>query len=154
MFKEGDSAPVNVKARNIKGEVVSLEGLKDEMTLIYFYPKDGTPGCTLEAKGFQKILDELKQLKVKLIGVSRDSHESHEKFCAKNNLEFEVWSDVDGKFCEAFGVIVEKNMFGKKFMGIQRSTFLLDKNYKIIKIWPKVSPAGHPMEVLQFIRKI
>lgn len=152
MLKEGEFAPKDIKIRDIGGELISLGDLQEEKILVYFYPKDGTPGCTLEAREFQKVLGELRSMNVRLIGVSRDSHESHEKFCSNNNLEFDLWSDVEGDFCNAFGVIVEKNMFGKKFMGIQRSTFLLDADLKVVHVWPRVSPKEHPESVLDLIK--
>lgn len=117
--------------------------------VLYFYPKDDTPGCTTEAKDFRDLSKAFAKADTVVIGVSKDDMKSHEKFCAKFDLDFALASDGDGSVCEAYGVWTEKNMYGKKYMGIQRATFLIDKAGTLAAIWPKVSVTGHAGEVLK-----
>ncbi|MCG3172508.1 MAG: putative peroxiredoxin bcp [Myxococcota bacterium] len=116
--------------------------------VIYFYPKDNTPGCTIEAQEFRDRLDEIHKLGFTVVGVSRDSQKSHCGFIEKHRLNFPLLSDEDGKVCEAFGAWGEKNMYGKKVMGIIRSTFVIGKDGKVLKAWPKVSVKGHVDDVV------
>ena len=125
------------------------KGLK--RTVLYFYPRDNTPGCTTEAKDFTKALPRFKKLGARVLGVSQDSLSSHEKFRDKQALEIDLVSDPDGELCQKFGVIQEKSLYGRKFMGIVRSTFVLDENGKVLREWPKVKVAGHVDEVLEFL---
>ncbi len=127
---------------------ISREDLKDKNIVLYFYPKDDTPGCTLEAKDFKEHNADFKQANTCIIGVSKDSVKSHDAFKEKFCLPFPLSSDEDGSTCEAYGVWVEKSMYGKTYMGIERTTFLIDKNGIIRNIWNKVKVDGHVKEVL------
>ena len=131
--------------------------LKDQVgknVVLYFYPRDDTPGCTTEACDFRDQMAALKKAGTVVFGVSTDSVASHEKFAAKFELPFTLLADEDHKICEKYGVWVEKNMYGKKSMGIQRVTFLIDKEGKIAAVWPKVKVAGHVDEVLEKINEL
>ena len=127
--------------------------LKIPLSIIYFYPKDDTPGCTKEAIEFSDYFEKLKKLGVKIIGVSKDSIEKHKKFKNKYNIKFDLASD-DGTLCNLFNVWVEKSMYGKKYMGIERSTFVIDKDLKIINVWRNVKVKGHVEEVYNFIENL
>ncbi|WP_136161683.1 peroxiredoxin [Sphingomonas flavalba] len=116
--------------------------------VLYFYPKDDTSGCTREALDFTALAGEFADAGVQLLGVSRDSLDSHRKFAAKHGLKVTLASDEDGALCEAFGVWVEKNLYGRKYMGIERATFLIDADGKVAKVWRKVKVAGHAEAVL------
>ncbi len=116
--------------------------------ILYFYPKDATPGCTLEGEQFRDLHDEFLRAGVKVFGVSRDSVASHEKFKTNMKFPFDLLSDSDEKLCKIFGVIKEKNMYGKKVMGIQRSTFLIGRNNEIVQEWRGVKVDGHAAAVL------
>ena len=152
MLKEGDKAPSFNMPTN-KGENVSLSKLKGQKIVLYFYPRDDTPGCTKEACGFRDDLSKYKRAGAVVIGVSRDSVESHEKFVKKFNLNFTLASDKDGDVCEKYDAWRLKNMYGKEYMGIGRSTFLIDTKGKINKIWPKVKVDGHVDEVLKAVKE-
>ena len=131
------------------GKKVSTKALLGQALVLYFYPKDDTPGCTNEASQFRDLYDDFRKRGADIVGVSRDSVASHQKFKEKHHIPFTLLSDVDSKLCDAFGVIVEKNMYGKKSMGVQRSTFLFDENGKLVAVWPKVTVDGHAEEVLE-----
>jgi len=133
---------------------IKLSDLKGRNLVLYFYPKDDTPGCTLEGKDFRDQHDKLKKMKTVVLGVSRDTIASHEKFKGKYEFPFELLSDVDEKLCKLFDVIKEKNMYGKKVMGIERSTFLIDKEGVLRKEWRKVKVDGHVDEVLSAIKEL
>jgi peroxiredoxin Q/BCP len=122
---------------------VTLSKLTGQKVLIYFYPKDNTPGCTTQACDLNDNLTALNKLNLKVIGISKDSVQSHDKFKAKYSLNFTLASDENSDTCEQFGVWVEKSMYGKKYMGIERSSFLIDENGVIEAIWSKVSPKEH-----------
>ena len=122
--------------------------------VIYFYPKDNTPGCTQEGEDFRDLYKEFKKLKTEIYGVSRDSLKSHEGFKEKYKYPFELISDTEEKLCNLFDVIKEKNMYGKKYMGIERSTFLINKEGKLSAEWRKVKVNGHAAEVLEEVKKI
>ena len=119
--------------------------------VLYFYPKDDTPGCTKEAIAFSEHLEEFTKAGAEILGVSKDTVAKHDKFVDKHGLTIQLGSDDDGKVCEAYGVWVEKNMYGRKYMGIQRATFLIGPDGKVKKIWPKVKVAGHAEDVLDSI---
>ena len=119
-----------------------------------FYPKDNTPGCTQEGEDFRDLYKEFKKLKTEIYGVSRDSLKSHEGFKEKYKYPFELISDPEEKLCNLFDVIKEKNMYGKKYMGIERSTFLINKEGKLSAEWRKVKVKGHAAEVLEEVKKI
>ena len=130
------------------GKTLSLSSLKGKKVVLYFYPKDDTPGCTKESCEFRDNLPNFSGVNAQIIGISRDDTASHVKFKNKFGLNFPLVSDLDGKVCEAYGTWVEKSMYGKKYMGIERSTFLIDEKGNLQKIWRKVSVDGHAQEVL------
>ena len=145
----GDKAPA-FKLPATSG-TVSLAGLKGKIVVLYFYPKDDTSGCTAEACGFRDAMPQLGKRGVTVIGVSRDSLAAHEKFKDKYALAFPLASDESGAACEAYGVWVEKSMYGRKYMGIERATYLIDAKGIIRAVWRKVSVPGHVDEVKQAI---
>lgn len=126
----------------------SLREFTGKKVLLYFYPKDDTPGCTQEACNFRDRLNELASHDVQVIGVSKDTVRSHKKFAEKFDLNFPLLADVDKQTCNDYGVMVEKSMFGKKYMGIQRDSFLIDENGLVIKHYQKVKPATHVDDVI------
>jgi peroxiredoxin Q/BCP len=136
------------------GRTVSLQSLKGKPFVLYFYPRADTPGCTKEACAFQESLPQLGKIGVEVIGVSKDKMAPIEKFAAKYNLSFPLASDPDAKTIEAYGAWQEKSMYGKKYMGIERSTVLVDKSGTIAKIWPKVKVEGHAAEVLKAVQAL
>ena len=138
----------DVKAEATGDQAISLKDLRGQNVVIYFYPKDATPGCTQEGQDFRDLQSKFKRANTVILGVSKDSVASHEKFREKQGFKFDLISDADGKFCEKFDVIKEKNMYGKKYMGIERSTFLLDTEGKLRQEWRKVKVKGHAEEVL------
>ena len=131
--------------------IINSRDLAGQNLIIYFYPKDDTPGCTVEAIEFSKSKNKFSKLNTKIFGISKDSIEKHKKFITKHSLAIELISD-DVAICEKFGVWVEKSMYGKKYMGIERATFIFDKNLKLIKIWRNVKVKGHVEEVLNFVK--
>ena len=151
MPKEGDKAP-SFNMHTNTGEEVSLSKLKGQKIVLYFYPRDDTPGCTKEACGFRDDLLKYKKAGAVVIGVSKDSVESHQKFIDKYDLNFILATD-DGDVCEKYDAWLLKNMYGKKYFGIGRSTFLIDTGGKINKIWPKVKVDGHVEEVLKAVKE-
>jgi thioredoxin-dependent peroxiredoxin len=151
MLKEGDKAPA-FEAEADTGEKISLKDLKGRRFVLYFYPKDLTPGCTQEACDFRDSFARLKKQGVIVLGVSKDSIESHRKFKDKHELPFPLLADTDGKLCKAYGVWQEKSLYGRKFMGIVRATFLIGPNQKIERVWPKVKVKGHVDEILSACR--
>ena len=136
-----------------EGEI-SLVDLTGQNVVLYFYPKDDTPGCTIEAQDFTKKIKEFEKLNCVILGISKDDVKSHCKFVEKYNLAFNLLSDVDGEVCNKYGVIKEKSMFGKKYFGIDRSTFLIDKYGNIAQIWRSVKVNGHVEEVLKTLSKL
>ena len=132
---------------------VKLSDFKGQKVVLYFYPKDDTPGCTTQACGIRDNLPEFEKLDAVVIGVSKDPIARHEKFIKKYDLNFILASDADSDVCERYGVWVEKSMYGKKYFGIQRATFLIDETGKIAHVWPKVKPDSHADEVLEAIQK-
>jgi peroxiredoxin Q/BCP len=147
MLKEGDLAPAfDLPADG--GSRISSTALQGRPYVVYFYPKDDTPGCTKEAIGFSCIYQDFRAAGVEVIGISKDSVASHDKFKRKHELTFPLASDEEGKLVEAYGAWVEKSMYGKRYMGIDRSTFLVGADGRIAKVWRKVSVPGHVEEVL------
>ena len=134
------------------GQTISLSDYKGKKLVLYFYPKDDTPGCTTQACGFRDNLPEFEKLGVDVVGVSKDPLAKHDKFISKYDLTFLLGSDEEGSVCEDYGVWVEKNMYGKTYMGIQRATFLIDEAGKIAHIWPKVKVKGHIEDVIAVVR--
>ena len=149
----GDPAPDFSKPRD-GGGTLWLADLKGRPTVIYFYPKDDTPGCTKEACGFRDAWADVTDAGINLVGVSKDPASSHDKFKAKYELPFPLISDEDTELAQAFGVWKEKNMYGKKTMGVERSTFLLDADGVIRKAWRKVKVDGHVDKVLEEAKKL
>ena len=133
---------------------IRLKDLRGQKVVIYFYPKDSTPGCTLEGQDFRDLHAKFRRQQAVILGVSKDSLASHEKFRSKQKFPFDLLSDPDGKLCEKFDVIKEKNMYGRKFLGIERSTFLLDADGKLRREWRKVKVKGHAEEVLDAARAL
>jgi len=143
----GKKAPAFTMINDL-GEKVSLSGLKGKKVVLYFYPKDDTPGCTVEAKEFRDAAADFEKAGTVVFGVSPDDQKSHCKFRDKFDLNFRLLVDAEHAVAEKYGVWVEKSMYGKKYMGVQRATFLIDGDGKIAQVWPKVTPAGHAAEVL------
>jgi len=136
------------------GEMVRLSELRGAPVVLYFYPKDDTPGCTLEGQDFRDQAPAFRKLKAVVLGVSRDTLGSHERFKAKHELNFDLLSDSDEKLCQAFGVIKDKNMYGRKVRGIERSTFLIDTEGVLRREWRGVKVKGHVAEVLESLRQL
>jgi peroxiredoxin Q/BCP len=153
MPKEGQKAPA-FQLPASSGKTVKLADFKGNPVVLYFYPRDDTPGCTVEAKGFQAHRKQFEELGAAVVGVSPDSADSHCKFAGKHNLSFTLLSDEAHTVAERYGVWVEKNMYGKKRMGIQRATFLIDGAGKLARVWPKVKPDGHAQEVLDALKEL
>ena len=153
-LKEGSRAP-NFELTACNGRMISLDYyLGERNVILYFYPKDDTPGCTTEALGFRTIREELYNLETMILGISPDSLGDHQRFVAKYGLPFLLLSDENKKVCKKYGVWVEKTLYGKKYMGVVRTTFVINKQGKIAKIYNRVKPQGHNEEVLNFIRVI
>lgn len=131
------------------GGKLKLSDLKGKTVILYFYPKDDTTGCTKEACGFRDSLPDFSKAKATVIGVSKDSVERHDKFKAKYDLPFTLVSDSDGKICEKYGTWIEKSLYGRKYMGIDRATFLIDKTGTVRNVWRKVKVPGHVEAVLE-----
>ncbi len=150
----GASAPDFSMPTDQGGKVSLSDFLGNKHVVLYFYPKDDTPGCTLEAKEFRDLQQQFAKADTVVIGISKDSVASHDKFKGKYELGFILASDEHSDACERYGVWVEKNMYGKKYMGIQRATFLIDRDGKLAAIWPKVKVEGHAAEVLAAAKKL
>lgn len=135
------------------GETVRLADYAGRWLVLYFYPKDSTPGCTTEGLDFNALLPKFNKLGATVLGVSRDSIRSHQNFCAKQGFKFDLVSDADESLCNAFGVIKEKNLYGRKYMGIERSTFLIDPKGVIVASWRPVKVAGHAQAVLDSLKE-
>ena len=146
-MKEGDKAPP-IHLRTDTGEDFDLAGLKGRKVVLYFYPRAATPGCTVEACEFREEIRQFGKKGAVVLGISPDTPESQASFKEKQNLPFTLLCDVDRNVARAYGVWKEKNLYGKKTMGIERTTFVIDENGRIAKIFPKVKPAGHAAEVL------
>jgi len=136
------------------GGSVSLQALRGRKVVLYFYPKDDTPGCTTEACGFRDALPDFTGLDATVIGVSKDSVARHDKFKAKHGLPFTLASDEEGTVCEAYGTWIEKSMYGRSYMGIDRATFLIDGEGVVRSVWRKVKVKGHVEEVLEAARAL
>ena len=148
----GDMAP-DFTGLTQEGNSLSLSDLKGSRTVLYFYPKDNTSGCTLEAKSLRDGKAELAERGYRIIGVSPDSERSHQNFCAKHDLNFTLLADTDHSICEAFGVWAEKSMYGRKYMGVVRTTFLLDEEGRITHIFNKVKTAEHYQQIVNEFHK-
>jgi len=148
VLKEGDKAP-DFTVRDGEGKTVKLKDFRGKRVLLYFYPKDDTPGCTREACAFRDAFGKFKRRGIEVLGVSLDSEASHKKFAAKFDLPFRLLADTDKAISEAYGTYGEKKFMGRKYMGNHRMTFLIDEKGKIKKIFDKVKPDEHAGEVLE-----
>ena len=153
ILEVGKKAP-HFELPNQDEETKTLDDYKGKWLVTYFYPKDDTPGCTKEAIEFSELKKDFDDLNTVIFGISKDSLEKHEKFKKKHDLLVELISDVSGTICDNFGVWVEKSMYGKKYMGIERSTFLFDEELNLIKFWRKVKVKNHAKEVLESIKNL
>lgn len=149
----GDVIP-DFEAKSTGDKNIKPSAYRGKYVILYFYPKDSTPGCTLEGQDFRDNYDKFKALNAEIIGVSRDSLKSHENFKCKQEFPFELISDTDEALCNAFDVIKMKNMYGKQVRGIERSTFLIDPQGVVVKEWRKVTVKGHCGQVLQALKEI
>jgi peroxiredoxin Q/BCP len=149
----GDNAPEFIIATDGGGSF-SLSEMKGYNVIIYFYPKDDTPGCTKEACGFRDMAPDFSASSAKIIGISKDTVTKHDKFKSKYELPFLLGADLEGIVCEAYGTWVEKSMYGRQYMGIERATFLVDKKSVIQGIWRKVKVKGHVEEVLSAVQDL
>jgi peroxiredoxin Q/BCP len=136
------------------GDIMNLADLKPSAVVLFFYPRDNTSGCTVEAKTFTSLLPEFEALNTKAIGISKDSVKSHDKFVLKQNLKVPLLSDEDGDVCEKFDVWKEKSMYGKTYFGIERSTFLVNSEGQVVREWRKVKVAGHVVAVLEAVKEL
>ena len=152
MLEPGDTVP-DVTLQMADGSSAKLSAMLGRMLVLYFYPKDDTPGCTTEAKDFSALAAAFEMAGATILGVSKDDPKVHGKFQAKYDLKVALATDADGSVTEAFGAWVEKNMYGKKYMGIDRSTFLIDKDGKLLRAWRKVKVPGHAEAVLAAARE-
>ena len=150
MLKEGENAP-DFELADQDDRMVSLSSFKGQPVVVYFYPKDDTPGCTIEACGFRDSLQEYKKAGVVVLGISADDMDAHRKFASKYSLNFPLLSDRGAKVCRQWGVWGTKNMYGKGYEGILRTTFLIGKDGKVKKIFEKVKPEGHAQEILSHL---
>jgi peroxiredoxin Q/BCP len=148
MPKEGSIAP-NFAAKDANGETVRLKDLRGQKVVLYFYPKDDTPGCTKEACSFRDAFADFKKQDIKVLGVSVDSEASHKKFAAKYKLPFTLLADPDHSIADSYGVYGEKKFMGRTYMGVKRMTFLIDEKGKIKKVFEKVKPEEHASDVLE-----
>ncbi len=153
MVDVGDKAPDFSMATD-GGGTVSLTGLKGKKVVLYFYPKDDTPGCTKEACAFRDSMPDFSGADAEIIGVSKDPVAKHDKFKTKYDLPFILASDEETDICERFGIWVEKNMYGKKYMGIERATFLIDGEGVVRNVWRKVKVPGHAEAVLEAVKAL
>ena len=144
----------NFTADATRNKKIRLKDLRGQNVVLYFYPKDSTPGCTTEGRDFSDLHARFQRRKTVVYGVSRDSIASHEKFRGKQGFPFDLISDPDEKLCKAFDVIHEKSLYGRKFMGVVRSTFLIDADGKLRKEWRKVKVKGHAEEVLEAVKAL
>ncbi len=150
---EGKKIP-SFNAEATSGKEIEFKNLLGRPIVLYFYPKDSTPGCTLEGEDFRDNYQRFRQQQATIFGISRDNLNSHEKFKSKYNFPFELITDPDEKLCKLFDVIKEKNMYGKKYIGIERSTFLIDAQGVLRKEWRKVKVKGHVNDVLNAVKEL
>ncbi len=148
MVNEGDPVP-DVKLVSMEGKEISPTDFRGQKLVLYFYPKDDTSGCTAEAQGFSELAGEFEKTNAWVLGVSKDDAKKHAKFIEKYDLKVALATDADGSFCEAFGTWIEKSMYGRKYMGIDRATFLIDRDGLVKRVWRKVKVPGHAQEVLE-----
>ncbi len=148
----GDLVPKKIPLVLSNGDAAKLGDYAEQWLVLYFYPKDSTPGCTTEGNDFNALLSKFKRAGATVLGVSRDSIKSHHNFCAKQGFRFDLVSDADEALCKAFDVIRQKNMYGRKVLGIERSTFLVDPKGRIREAWRKLKVPGHAQIVLDALK--
>ena len=153
MISEGDKVP-QFEIEDAEGNKVKSSNFKGKMHVVYFYPKDFTPGCTTEADEFSKDYKKFQKEGIEVIGISPDDVSSHRKFCDKMGIKYPLLADVDKEVSKKFGVWGKKKFMGREYMGVMRSTFLVDDKGTVFKVFPKVKPAGHSKEVLEEFSKI
>ncbi len=153
MINEGDKAP-DASLEDMDGAPFTLDKYRGKPLVVYFYPKADTPGCTSEAQAFTALAADFSKLGVPVIGVSKDKPAKLKKFADKYGLKVQLASDEKGGFCEAFGTWVEKSMYGRSYMGIERSTFLIGADGAVLKVWPKVKVKGHAEDVLTAVKAL
>ena len=153
MLKEGDRVP-DVTLEGAEGKTISPADFKGNKLVLYFYPKDDTSGCNREAQDFSGLAKQFEEAGTWILGVSKDDARKHAKFTEKYDLKVPLATDVDGSVCEAFGTWVEKSMYGRKYMGIDRATFLIDRDGTVSRVWRKVKVPGHAEEVLEAAREL
>ena len=153
MLEAGAQVP-DVGAQDQDGRSVKLRDFAGRKLVVYFYPKADTPGCTAESQAFRDLKGDLAAAGADIVGVSRDTVDAQKKFAERYGLDFSLLADTSSAICDAFGVIVEKNMYGKRSIGIQRSTFLAGNDGTIAKVWPRVSVEGHAAAVLEAVRSL
>jgi peroxiredoxin Q/BCP len=149
----GDKAP-DFSLPTDGGGTLSLKDLKGKTVVLYFYPKDMTPGCTTEAQDFRDLAKQFEKAGAVVVGASKDSVKRHDNFKAKHDLNFQLVSDEEGTLCEDYGVWQKKKLYGREFMGIVRATFIIDAKGKVAKVWPKVKVKGHAQEVLEAVQAL
>ncbi len=137
---------------DVNGKSISLSQFSSQCYVLFFYPKDNTPGCTIEAKEFSTLVNDFEKQNTKIIGISGGNQKSKQKFCEKNNLHVILLSDFDYSYCNKLGLYVKKKFMGREYMGIERTTVILDDSYTIIQIFEKVNPLGHAKKVLDWIK--
>ncbi len=152
MLEAGNLVPKKLPLSLSSGQAATLADYAGQWLVLYFYPKDSTPGCTTEGIDFNALLPKFKKLGASVLGVSRDSLKSHQNFCAKQGFRFDLVSDADEALCQAFGVIKEKQLYGRKYIGVERSTFLVDPKGRIAQAWRGVRVPGHAQAVLDALK--
>lgn len=152
MLQIGDVIPTKVTVTDIDGKPVTLESFLGNYLVIYFYPKDETAGCTIEACELRDFNSEIEKLGAKVIGISKDKVRSHQKFRDNHKLNFTLLSDPDAALMKAFGIWIEKTFWGKKYMGTDRATFIVDPEGKIVHLWSNVMPLGHGKQVFEYLK--
>jgi peroxiredoxin Q/BCP len=153
MLSEGDKVP-DVRMVSAEGKDISPADFSGQKLVLYFYPKDDTSGCTAEAQAFTALAEEFKNAGTWILGISKDDSKSHGRFTEKYGLKVPLATDPDGSVCDAFGTWVEKSMYGRKYMGIERATFLVDRDGVVKRAWRKVKVPGHAEEVLAAAREL
>ena len=153
MLSEGDPVP-DVTMQSVDGKSISPVDFRGQKLVLYFYPKDDTSGCTAEAQAFTALAGDFENAGTWILGISKDDAKAHRKFIDKYDLKVPLASDPDGSVCEAFGTWVEKNMYGRKDLGIARATFLIDRDGFVKRVWHKVKVPGHAEEVLEAVREL
>lgn len=155
MIETGKPLPKSVRSLPLAlsgGTTTSLSDFDGQWLVLYFYPKDSTPGCTTEGNDFNALLPQFRKLGAQVLGVSRDSIRSHQNFCTKQGFDFQLVSDADEKLCNAFGVIKPKKLYGREHVGIERSTFLIDPQGRVAQSWAPVKVPGHAQAVLDALK--